>query len=291
MEAENKQTVRKEAQLIKIELNDQGDHIVISTGDSTLFDRFMEGFLQIADEAAGLPGEYRKIEKKHRSAKELPMYKNVDIARADVEFSKKAVKIINDLFGKDTLKKYFRQLYDEVPDFLPGAECFVDFFKNIAPVMDKWKDIVSWITDKINWLKDKMGSISSSFGSFGSKISGSFKNFSISSAGVQIPVSPVVAALSSVEIPAYATGQVIPRTMKQHLAILGDNSQETEVVSPLSTIEQAVENAINKVGGFGGMGEGVVLAVTLELDGDVLLTKMQKLNRQFFKQNGRGAFA
>ena len=136
MDIGHERTVKKEAQLIKIELNDQGDHIAISTGDSTLFDRFMAGFLQIADEAAGLPGEYRKIEKKHRSAKELPMYKNVDIARADVEFSKKSAKIIDNLFGEGTLKKYFRKLYDEVPDFLPGAECFVDFFGKIMPVME-----------------------------------------------------------------------------------------------------------------------------------------------------------
>lgn len=136
MEAENKQTVRKEAQLIKIELNDKGGHIVIPTGDSTLFDRFMAWFLQIADEAAELPGEYRKIEKKHGSAKDLSMDKVVDITRADVEFSEKTIKIIDNLFGEGTLKKYFRQLYDEAPDFLPGAECFVDFFKNIAPVME-----------------------------------------------------------------------------------------------------------------------------------------------------------
>ena len=136
MEAENKQTMTKQARLIKVVLNDEGDHIAISTGDSTFFDRFTAGFLQIADEAAGLPGEYRKIEKKHRSAKELPMYKNVDIARADAEFSRKAVKIIDNLFGEGTLKKYFRKLYDEVPDFLPGAECFVDFFGKIMPVME-----------------------------------------------------------------------------------------------------------------------------------------------------------
>lgn len=152
---------------------------------------------------------------------------------------------------------------------------------------DKWKDIVSWITDKINWLKDKMGGMASSVsGMFGG---GKKNTVSYMVQGFTQPVSPVVAALSNVEIPAYATGQVIPRTMKQHLAILGDNTQETEVVSPLSTIEQAVENAINKVGGLGG--GDINLNLTVECEGHQLLNIMQKLDRQFYKQNGRHAFS
>lgn len=151
-------------------------------------------------------------------------------------------------------------------------------------------NLKSTMKSALDWISQKASSISSSIGSFGSKVSGAFKNFSIGSTGIQVPVSPVVAALSNVEIPAYATGQVIPRTMKQHLAILGDNTRETEVVSPLSTIEQAVKNALNQEGGLGDLIGDIILDVTVELDGDVIFNKMQKLNRQFFKQNGRSAF-
>jgi hypothetical protein len=48
--------------------------------------------------------------------------------------------------------------------------------------------------------------------------------------------------------------------MKKHLAWLGDNNRETEVVSPLSTIEQAVSNAMSKSGGTGKTGN-----ITLKL--------------------------
>lgn len=151
---------------------------------------------------------------------------------------------------------------------------------------DKWRDIVSWITDKINWLKDKMGSMAGSVsGLFGS---GKKNTVSYMVQGFTQPISPVVAALSNVEIPAYATGQVIPRTMKQHLAILGDNSQETEVVSPLSTIEQALENVMSRNNGFGG--GDINLNLTVECEGYQLFNIMQKLDRQFYKQNGRHAF-
>lgn len=136
MEAENKQATRKQARLIKIELNDEGDHIVISTGDNTFFDRFTAGFLQIADEAASLPGIYYGIKKKYGCMKGRSIDKIVDKAKVDAGFSEKAIKIIDNIFGKGTLKKYFRQLYEEIPDFLPDAECFADFFKKISPVME-----------------------------------------------------------------------------------------------------------------------------------------------------------
>ena len=46
------------------------------------------------------------------------------------------------------------------------------------------------------------------------------------------------------EIPKLAQGTVIPANYGNFLAMLGDNKRETEVVSPLSTIEQAVRNAM-----------------------------------------------
>lgn len=136
MEAENKQTMTKQTRLIKVVLNDEGDHIAISTGDNTFFDRFTAGFLQIADEAASLPSKYFVINKKYGCVKGRSIEKIVDIARVDAEFSEKAIKIIDNIFGEGTLKKYFRQLYEEIPEFLPDAECFADFFKKISLVME-----------------------------------------------------------------------------------------------------------------------------------------------------------
>lgn len=136
MEAENKQTMTTQARLIKVVLNDEGDHIAISTGDNTFFDRFTAGFLQIADEAASLPGKYYSIKKKYGCMKGRSIDKIVDKAKVDAEFSEKAIKIIDNIFGEGTLKKYFRNIYEEVPEFLLDAECIADFFKKINPVME-----------------------------------------------------------------------------------------------------------------------------------------------------------
>lgn len=52
-------------------------------------------------------------------------------------------------------------------------------------------------------------------------------------------------------IPALATGTVVPPN-REFLAMLGDNKTETEVVSPLSTMKQAMLEALRESGGYGG---------------------------------------
>lgn len=49
-------------------------------------------------------------------------------------------------------------------------------------------------------------------------------------------------------IPALAQGTVIPANYGNFLAMLGDNKRETEVVSPLSTMEKAMENVLARRG-------------------------------------------
>ena len=48
----------------------------------------------------------------------------------------------------------------------------------------------------------------------------------------------------SIPLLGFAQGTVIPPTMAPFLGVLGDNNREAEVVSPLSTIEQAVRNVL-----------------------------------------------
>lgn len=54
--------------------------------------------------------------------------------------------------------------------------------------------------------------------------------------------------LSHIDVPQLATGGVIPPSMSEHLAMLGDNNHETEVVSPLSTMKDALLEALAEVG-------------------------------------------
>ena len=50
-------------------------------------------------------------------------------------------------------------------------------------------------------------------------------------------------------IPKLARGAVVPPN-REFMAVLGDNTRETEIVSPISTMEQAFENVLSRMGGI-----------------------------------------
>lgn len=78
-----------------------------------------------------------------------------------------------------------------------------------------------------------------------------------------------IGKVPEVRLPRLATGSVVPPN-KEFAAILGDNKTETEVVSPLSTMKQALLEALQEAG-VGGATE-----VVLKLDGKVLARNQVK---------------
>ena len=90
------------------------------------------------------------------------------------------------------------------------------------------------------------------------------------------------------QIPALATGAVIPPN-REFLAVLGDQKHGTNIEAPLSTIEQAVENALKRNGGSGGVKE-VTIKVPVEIDGRVLFELMKKFDLEQFNRTGRPSF-
>lgn len=84
------------------------------------------------------------------------------------------------------------------------------------------------------------------------------------------------------QIPELAQGTVIPANFGKFPAILGDNKKEPEIVSPLSTVEQAVENALNRVG-FSG---GGTFEINLNVDGKVLYKTVVRQDEMEKKRHG-----
>lgn len=96
-----------------------------------------------------------------------------------------------------------------------------------------------------------------------------------------------ISTLKEVKIPKLATGTVVPANFGEFTAILGDNKREAEVVSPLSTMKQAIKEAVAEMGGFGG-GDYTFVAT---LDGREIFREMVRRDRMHVKQTGESAFA
>ena len=167
-----------------------------------------------------------------------------------------------------------------------------------------WESAKLWIgkaIDKIGELMSSIGSaVSSAFsggssGSTASVFSSARAARSFSQVASPYSAMPQMEALSKMEFPGYATGQVIPTSMKKHLAWLGDNNHETEVVSPLSTMKQANKEAIlevlSELGMTGGNerrtdGETFVFQV----DGKTFFEVTRKEAQQYFSRTGRSPY-
>lgn len=112
-----------------------------------------------------------------------------------------------------------------------------DIFKDI------WNGIVSLAEKAINFIIDSLNKISFDVPEWVAGIGGEHFGFEI----------------EPVHLPRLATGTVIPPRAGEFAAILGDNRRETEVVSPLSTMKQALLEAIAEAGVLGTGGTTITL--------------------------------
>lgn len=114
---------------------------------------------------------------------------------------------------------------------------------------------VAWIIDKIgqalDWLGEKLQSVIGFFQElFG--VSKQASNVSIpegSSKSRSTLAEPYALRTATAENLPYLAQGTVTRPNSPFMAVIGDNPQEPEIVSPLSTIEQAVRNVVGSGGG------------------------------------------
>lgn len=155
-------------------------------------------------------------------------------------------------------------------DWSKAWEGVKQIFKGIwNGIVGLLESAINLIINGANWLITQLNKISFDVPDWVPEIGGK-------SLGVNIP------KISSARLPRLATGAVVPPN-REFMAILGDNKQETEVVSPLSTMKQAVLEALQEAGGFGG---GTV-TVVVNLDGKEVARNTVKHVNDMTRQAGK----
>lgn len=150
-----------------------------------------------------------------------------------------------------------------------------DIFKNAT------NSVIGFINTMIASLESALNSVADTINNLQWKIPDVVPDIG----GQQVAFSMNRVSLS--RIPALASGTVIPPSMGRFIAQLGDNNRETEVVSPLSTIEEAVANVLDRVGSFGG-GD---IHIHVDLDGREVAKSVVRQNDIYRKSKGRSMFA
>lgn len=93
--------------------------------------------------------------------------------------------------------------------------------------------------------------------------------------------------ITPVSLPRLASGTVVPRQSREFAAILGDNNRETEVVSPLSTMKQAMVEALQESGYYR---QGESGDIVINIDGWEVFRVVKKQNDSYIQRTGRSAF-
>ena len=172
-----------------------------------------------------------------------------------------------------SLKEKFSDAWDKVKSAF-SLTTVRSFFNSVRDtIAGIFSDIADLIKAPFNMVID---GINSAFGTLNSlSIDIPHLDGSVTTWGFNIP-----------EIPRLAKGMAVPANYGEFLAILGDNKRETEVVSPVSEIENAVARAMSR---FGGQGGGDI-NLCIELDGDVVYRKVVERNKQHVDTTGKNEF-
>lgn len=89
------------------------------------------------------------------------------------------------------------------------------------------------------------------------------------------------------DIPRLASGTVVPANFGEFLAVLGDNKHEAEVVSPVSAIEQAMRNVLNRV----PLASGGDINLVVQLDGMEIYKAVVRRAQQSKRMTGSNPLA
>ena len=207
-------------------------------------------------------------------------------------------------FTLDKWKGVFDNIVTSVTNFFTGEDGFVNVWKakisdwwtnEVAPwfTVEKWKGLgenitsgissgfdtaVSNLKKMVNGLIDGFeAAINGAIGLVNNFING--WNTVADKVKVISRIDPLsLVDLSKYKIPGYAKGTVVPPN-KPFLGMLGDNKNETEVVSPLSTMKVAFMEAMAEMGsGFGNT--EVVLEIDGKTFGRAVLEQGNRANRR-----------
>lgn len=200
---------------------------------------------------------------------------------------------ITEVFSLKTIKEHFEDICDAVQEAFKGIPDWFD--RKFSDAWQKVKDVFSKGGEVFVGIKDGIVSalksvINGLIGGINKVISVPFSGINtalqkvrdISIANVQ-PFKNKISLINVPQIPYLATGTVVPANYGEFLSVLGDNKKEPEIVSPLSTMKQALAEALREYGNGGD------IHLVVQLDGDVVYKSVVKRNKQNTKRTGVNA--
>lgn len=126
--------------LTKVFFGKGDEFIVVSGNDASVYLKFVNArkqFLALADE---LEDEEIKIKEKYKKDEEVSEEDEEKLLILYRELSEKSEKIMDGVFGEGTTRKFWGDVYEAIPDFIPKVEAWMDYFDSLIPVAERLSD-------------------------------------------------------------------------------------------------------------------------------------------------------
>lgn len=128
--------------LTRVFFGTDDNFIVVSGNDASIYLKFVNArkkFLSLAD---ALESEELKIKENYKGDE------NAEISDEDEErilglyrnLSDESEKIMDGVFGEGTTRKFWKDVYEVIPDFVPKVEAWMDYFDSLIPVAERLSD-------------------------------------------------------------------------------------------------------------------------------------------------------
>lgn len=112
----------------RIEVNDNGDYIVLNLGDASFADRFFEMIDVIQEKVNAKTPKAKEIDETTAEGSEE---RHRAVAKLSREVYEEVMPEIERFFGPGTCKKVFG-------DIVPGIELYDDFFQQLMPYFEEF---------------------------------------------------------------------------------------------------------------------------------------------------------
>lgn len=119
--------IRVKTSAKRIEVNDNGEYIVLDFGDNSFPDRFFAMVDRVQEQANAATSEAEEIDDRYEKGSEEHMRASAALWR---KIHENIMDEIDSLFGVGTCKKVFG-------DIVPGIELYDDFFTQLIPYFNE----------------------------------------------------------------------------------------------------------------------------------------------------------
>ena len=127
-----------ESGLKRIKCNEYGDVITINTADAGVFEKYGNLYNRIIEITNQSKEKTEELQARYGTddVKKMPVDGIIDYAKLNTGYIKEIVAELDFIFGKDCIKKVFRECYEADEFFVPDQAALEEFLDKITPIME-----------------------------------------------------------------------------------------------------------------------------------------------------------